>query len=123
MISMESGKRIKAAEHFDMGSMHADSFGDAMQSQRGLQSNLREFLNVWYSWDGMSTCWGASNHAGDDFDSRCHAFDHGLNANARSQGWQPYFACGAYYDNPITSEQDMPHYDITTGVPCLFLCF
>ena len=63
-ISGEQGKRARAAEHFDLGSVLISSLGDAKQSKQwGQHSNLRECLSVWHSWDGMSPCWGASTHA------------------------------------------------------------
>ena len=116
-ISGEQGKRTRAAEHFDLGSVLISSLGDAKQSKQwGQQSNLRECLSVWHSWDGMSPCWGASTHAGEAFDRCCHAFEHDtLNAADHNQGSQPYVGCVDYFDNPFPQDQDMPNFDIATG--------
>ena len=66
------GKRTKQAEHFEWESVQGGSLGFAVQLQLGLQAREHECLSVWFQWDGMHTCRGASNHA-DEFEQWLHA--------------------------------------------------
>ena len=112
-------KRTKPAEHLDLGSMYSASLGGAALGSMGLQAHNQECLSVWFDWDGMSTCRGASNHA-EEFGSWRFAADHENYACEGSQGWQPYVACGRDWVTPFPCDQGIPVHTINVGVDVQF---